>query len=193
MTTPPNAPSRSLLHEASPRAADGRACVGSLSPEISDFRDDERRLAEPSFELRSRVVASDVAPPAHLFTRPLSLGSLGLAALSCRRSSRRFSRSLLHEASLAGLARPRCASGRPRSSSRPTSVDRSALTYRNTAQSAGRTVLGRRGRRGRRWCFEERIEPDVRDARVLATTDGVTGAIRERAGFGVFQRFRAGT
>ena len=35
--------------------------------------------------------------------------SLGLAALPCRRSSRRSSRSLLHEASLASLARPRCA------------------------------------------------------------------------------------
>ena len=35
--------------------------------------------------------------------------------------------SLLHEASLPPLARPRCASGRPRSRSRPTSADRPAL------------------------------------------------------------------
>ena len=49
-----NAPSRSLGLAV---AASGRACVGSLSPEISDFRDDERRLAEPSFEPRFRVVA----------------------------------------------------------------------------------------------------------------------------------------
>ena len=56
-----------------------------------------------------------------------------LPALPCRRFLRRSSRSLLHEASLAPLARPRCASGRPRSRSRPTSADRLALAYRNTA------------------------------------------------------------
>ena len=53
----------------------------SLSPEISDFRDDERRLAEPSFEPRSRVVAPHIAPPARFFARPPSLRSFGLAAL----------------------------------------------------------------------------------------------------------------
>ena len=68
-----NAPDRSLGLAV---AADGRVCVSSLSPEISDFRDDERRLAEPSFEPRSRVVA----PPARFITKPLSLCSLGLAA-----------------------------------------------------------------------------------------------------------------
>ena len=65
---------------ASLRAAYGRAYIGSLSPEIADFRDDERRLREPSFEPRSRVVAPHVAPPARFVTRPLSLCSLGLAA-----------------------------------------------------------------------------------------------------------------
>ena len=33
----------------------GRA---SLSPEISDFRDDERRLAEPSFSSRSEATSN---------------------------------------------------------------------------------------------------------------------------------------
>ena len=48
------------------------AGCGSLSPEISDFWDDERRLHEPSFEPRSRVVTPSVVPPARFFPRPPS-------------------------------------------------------------------------------------------------------------------------
>ena len=86
----------SLLPLAASRGLPRCARSASLSPAIADFReradrrsaiygraslfrDDERRLAEPSFDPRSRVVAPCVAFPARCFTRPPSMRSLGLA------------------------------------------------------------------------------------------------------------------